>query len=693
MLFTDIEGSTRLLHELGPDGYAAALMEHRRIIRGACRAHGGVEVDTQGDAFFLAFGTPSGAIQAAREMTDDLADGPIHVRIGVHTGYPTLTDEGYVGEDVHLAARVGASAHGGQVVVTHACTRLAGDAGLRELGEHRLKDIADPIPLFQLGDAQFPPLRTLSNTNLPRPASSFVGRREDVAGVLGLLGTGSRLVTLTGPGGTGKTRLALEVAAAALPDFPAGVFWVALAALRDPALVTATIAQAIGAKVALADHIAQRRMLLLLDNLEQVVEAAPEIATLVTACPKLAVLVTSRELLRVRGEVEYRVPPLAAAEAVQLFSERSGLPSSQAIADLSARLDQLPLAVELAAARSRAMSPEQMLERLSGRLDLLKGGRDADPRQQTLRATIEWSHDLLSSHEQVLFRRLAVFAGGASLEGAEAIVGADVDVLQSLVDKSLVRFGGGRFRMLETIREYAAERLAASGDADGFREGHARWIAALVAAAAPRLEEADQEAWLDRLTAEIDDIRAALGWAIARKDAGLAVAIAGDAAAFWWIKGHWTEGRRWLAAALALGGPDDTAASQGARRRRQPRRPPRGLRGGRPAGAGEPGHQSPPRRREGRRPGPADPGADRVGQGRHGRGPGLHGRECPVGARRRRPLGPLDGPQQPRLPRPRGGLQPGRRDAVPGGRRAGCGARRSPQRGVLPGEPGARLPG
>src|SRR4051794_194333 len=255
-VFTDIEGSTKLLHELGAEGYAAALAAHRRVIRDACIAHGGVEVDTQGDAFFLAFDSPSGAVHAARAMTEGLADGAIHVRIGIHTGQPTVTDEGYVGEDVHLGARVGAAAHGGQVVLTHATrAQLDDDPGLPELGEHRLKDMGDPVPLFQLGDRPFPPLRTLSNTNLPRPASSFVGREEDVARILELLRGRDRLVTLTGPGGTGKTRLALEAAARAVPTFPAGVFWVALAALRDPALVITSTAPVLGAKGTLADHI------------------------------------------------------------------------------------------------------------------------------------------------------------------------------------------------------------------------------------------------------------------------------------------------------------------------------------------------------------------------------------------------------------------------------------------------------
>jgi predicted ATPase/class 3 adenylate cyclase len=560
LVLTDIEGSTRLLRELGSDDYARALAEHRRVIRAAFGARRGVEVDTQGDAFFIAFTSASDAIDAAQQMTDGLATGPIRIRIGIHSGRPSLTEEGYVGEDVHLAARVAAAAHGGQVVVTDATRRqLDEPRGLRELGEHRLKDITDPVALFQLGDAAFPPLRTISSTNLPRPPSSFVGRREDVDAIIDRMHSGARLVTLTGPGGTGKTRLAIETATVMLPEFAGGVFWIPLASLRDPALVLPTVGQTLGAKVELAAHIGQREMLLVLDNFEQVIEAAPAVADLLTACPGLKILMTSRELLRVQGEVEVRVPALPPDEAVALFGQRSGLPTSPAIAQLCARLDHLPLAIELAAARSRSLSPGQILERLAQRLDLLKGGRDAAPRQQTLRATLEWSYDLLATDEQALFRRLAVFAGGATLEAAESIVDADLDVLQSLVEKSLVNVVADRYRMLETIREYAAELLAAAPDADGIRERHARWIADLVVRAESRLEEVDQDVWLDRLVQEHDDIRAALRWSIEQAKVELALTIAGAVATFWWIKGHWAEGRRWLSSALSLPGSSPDA--------------------------------------------------------------------------------------------------------------------------------------
>src|SRR5437764_10710606 len=328
LLFTDVEGSTHLLHELGAEGYAAALAEHRRVVRDAFAACGGVEVDTQGDAFFVAFPEPAGAVAAAAEATEKLRAGPIRVRMSLHTGSPHLTEEGYVGEDVHLGARIGAAGHGGQVLLSSA-TRTAIEARnslvITDLGEHRLKDFAEAVPIFQLGSERFPPLKTISNTNLPRPVSSFVGREREVAEVAALLQDGARLVTLSGPGGSGKTRLAIEAAAELVPEFKAGVFWVGLATLRDSTLVMETIAQTLGVKDGLAAHIGERELLLLLDNLEQVVDAAPAVADLLDACRHLRVLVTSRELLRVRGEVDYPVLPLADPDATQLFLARTGL--------------------------------------------------------------------------------------------------------------------------------------------------------------------------------------------------------------------------------------------------------------------------------------------------------------------------------------------------------------------------------
>jgi Adenylate and Guanylate cyclase catalytic domain/NB-ARC domain len=418
-LFTDIEGSTALLEELGSERYGELLSQHHRVCRAAWAAHGGVEVDTTGDAFFVAFPTASGVLAAAADAQRALAELGLQVRMGVHTGEVSLNETGYVGLEVHRAARIAAAAHGGQVVVSGPAAAEAGRDELVDLGEHRFKDVEEPMEILQLGEGSFPPLKTISNTNLPRPASSFVGRDRELAEVLARVEQGARLVTLTGPGGSGKTRLALEAAATLVPQYKAGVFWVGLAALRDPALVTETIAQTLGAKDDLAGHIGERELLLLLDNLEQVIESAPELSALLRTCPNLILLVTSRELLRVDGEVEYAVPPLAQPEAVSLFCERAQVDPTDEIAELCARLDNLPLAVELAAARTKVLSPAQILERLSQRLDLLKGGRDADPRQQTLRATIEWSHDLLTDDEQRLFRALSVFSGGCTLDAAE----------------------------------------------------------------------------------------------------------------------------------------------------------------------------------------------------------------------------------------------------------------------------------
>src|SRR5262245_13645007 len=418
-LFTDVEGSTKLLHELGAETYAQAIADHRVVVREACRVESGIEVDTQGDAFFYAFPSAPGAVGAAQAITDALAAGQIHLRIGVHTGTPLVTDEGYVGDDVHFAARVAASAHGGQVVLSEATRALVDGALVTDLGEHRLKDIAGAVSLFQLGSERFPPLKTISNTNLPRPASSFVGRERERDELVDLLRNGTRVVTLSGPGGSGKTRLAIEAAAELVPEFKAGVFWVGLAALRDPVLVTETVAQTLGAKDGLAEHIEERELLLLLDNFEQVVEAAPDLGQLLESCPNLKLLVTSRELLRVQGEVEYAVPPLAEPEAVELFCTRAQLEPDETIAELCGRLDALPLALGSSGARMSFLFPAQILESLSQPLDLLRGGRDAETRQQTLRSTIEWSYELLDGPEQDLFARLAVFRGGCSLEAAE----------------------------------------------------------------------------------------------------------------------------------------------------------------------------------------------------------------------------------------------------------------------------------
>ncbi len=479
-LFTDVEGSTRLLHALGAEGYANALAAHRRILREAFTRHGGIEVDTQGDAFFVAFPTAPGALAAADEARTALMTGPIRLRMGLHTGTPHLTDEGYVGADVHRAARIAAAGHGGQILVSAATAQLVDAGPLRDLGDHRLKDLTAPERIHQLGDEEHPPLKTLHQTNLPIPATPFLGREAELAEIASLLGRDDvRLATLTGPGGTGKTRLALQAAASAADAFPGGVWWVPLAALRDPALVLPSAATALGASGDLAEHIGDRRLLLLFDNFEHLVRAADGLAPLLAKCPNLSLLVTSREPLHLAGEHEYAVDPLTRTDAVELFLTRAvaakrDFAANGEVAAICERLDHLPLAIELAAARVKVLSPKALLERLEQRLPLLGGGtRDAPERQRTLRATIEWSHELLSPDEQRLFARLAIFRGGCTLEAAEAVAGADLDTLQSLVDKSLLRVrDNGRFWMLETIREYATERLEASGEPDEIRRRH-----------------------------------------------------------------------------------------------------------------------------------------------------------------------------------------------------------------------------
>ena len=488
-LFTDIEGSTRLLHALGTNAYATALAEHRSVLRDAFAAHGGVEVDTQGDAFFVAFPTAEGAAAAALDAKEALADGPISVRMGLHTGTPTLTAEGYVGVDVHRGARVAALAHGGQVVLSPTTAALLDGSVLRDLGLHRLKDFDGAVRLLQLELDEFPPLRTPGSIDLPTPATRFLGRDRELFEAVSLVyERDPRVLTILGPGGTGKTRFALELCRLLADEAEGGTVFVALAPLRDPELVLATIGDRLGAGSsdpdAIGARVGDRRTHLLCDNLEHLLPgAARPLADLATAAPTLRVLATSREPLRIQGEIELDLPPLAEDEGVTLFMERAravrpDLERDGAVGELCARLDHLPLALELAAARTKLLSPEALLERLSGRLDLLKGTRDVDERHATLRATIAWSHDLLDGDEQRLFRNLGVFRGGCTLESAEAVCDAELDTLASLLDKSLLRrrigrLGEERFWMLETIREFAAERLLASHEAESVSRRHA----------------------------------------------------------------------------------------------------------------------------------------------------------------------------------------------------------------------------
>ena len=550
-LFSDIAGSTKLLHELGPVAYAGALMEHRRVMREAFRANDGVEVDTQGDAFFVAFPTAQGAIRAASQTVSALASGPIRVRIGIHTGTPHLAEEGYVGHDVNKGARIAACGHGGQVLVSASAVALAGSDGMHDLGEHRLKDLSAPERIWQLGTVEFPPLKSLFHTNLPLAPTPFIGRQRELGEVVALLSQdGARVVTLTGPGGTGKTRLAMQAAAELSSRYPQGIWWVPLDALRQSDLVLETAAQAIGAKGGLAEHIGDKTMLILFDNFEQVIDAAAGLAALVASCPKLDLMVTSREPLRLRGEREYAVPSLAHDEGMRLFIDRAREHGRDVLADadvstICARLDDLPLAIELAAARVKVLSPAQIARRLEQRLPLLtSGARDLPQRQRTLRSAIEWSYDLLTPDERRLFARLAVFRGGWTVEAAEAVTDAGLDAVESLVDKSLVRRGDERLSMLETIREYAVERLDASGDAEALRQRHAEHFLALAKVAEPAVLGARPKEWLDRLERDHDNLRAALEWLESAGHTQEVLELAGMLWEFWCLRTHHAEGWR-----------------------------------------------------------------------------------------------------------------------------------------------------
>jgi predicted ATPase/class 3 adenylate cyclase len=555
-LFTDIEGSTRLLDELG-DAYAEALAEHRRQLRAVFERHGGIEVDTQGDAFFVAFPRAGDALAAAAEGQRVLEDGPIRVRMGVHTGEPTVTEEGYVGIDVHRAARIAAAGHGGQLLVSQTTHDLAADGVLRDLGEHRLKDLSAPERLYQLGVDDFPPLRTLHQSNLPVPATPFVGREDELAGVRTTLARREvRLLTLTGAGGSGKTRLALQAAGAAADDYPQGVWWVPLAPVRDAESVFEAAARGLGVSGPLAESIGQRRLLLLLDNFEHVIGAAADLSQLLSACPNLDLLVTSRERLQLGGEHVYPVPVLNRPDARALFVARARAVRPEfepgpALDELCNRLDDLPLALELAAARTTILTTEQLLARLGQRLDLLRGGRDADLRQQTLRATIEWSYDLLDQNERELFARLSVFDGGCTLEAAEGVCDAGLDGLQSLVDKSLVRLREGeRFWMLESVREFALERLRESGDEDDVRRRHAEFFLQLAESAHLSAETVDLGQRHDLAIPEQDNLRGAIDQALERGDALLGLRIAVALEQFWVVQDP-NEGRRRLELLLA----------------------------------------------------------------------------------------------------------------------------------------------
>jgi predicted ATPase/class 3 adenylate cyclase len=531
LLFTDVEGSTRLLHELGPARYAEALAEHHRLVREAVAAHGGVEVDTQGDAFFVAFATAEGAAAAAREALAALGEGPIRVRAGLHTGAPTPTGEGYVGLEVHRAARIAALAHGGQILVSPTTAALLDSHPLHDLGQHRLKDFEGAVRLYQLGAGEFPPLRTPGSVELPSPATRFLGREQELLAAVSLVyERDPRVLTILGPGGTGKTRFALELARLLAEEAEGGTVFVPLAPLRDAELVLPTIADRLGAAAAdvktIAARVAGRRTHVVCDNLEHLLpDAVRPLAELVGETPELRLFVTSREALRIQGEEELDLPPLVRDEAVALFCERAravrpDVVPTDTVAELCDRLDRLPLALELAAARTKLMAPELLLERLGNRLDALRGTRDADERHATLRTTIAWSYDLLGEDEQRLFARLSVFRAGCTLESAEFVCDADLDTLASLLDKSLVRrrtgpLGEERCWMLETIREFARERLAGSGEAEQIRRRHAERMLEIARSAHLRSEDIGYgEPEVDWVLAELDDVRGAMEWAL-----------------------------------------------------------------------------------------------------------------------------------------------------------------------------------
>jgi predicted ATPase/class 3 adenylate cyclase len=609
LLFSDIEGSTRSLRRAG-EGWANLLSTHRELMREAFRRHRGFEVDTQGDAFFVVFASANDAAGAAGAAQRSLAlhewpDGhEIRVRIGLHTGEPRFVDGHYVGLDVHHAARVMGAGHGGQVLVSESTRALLDSrVRLRELGEHRLKDLSGPQRLFQLEieglPGEFPPLNTLDNrpTNLPAQPNAFVGRARELAEAGSLLTRNDlRLLTLTGTGGAGKTRLALQVAADVIELFSNGVFFVSLSPVRDWELVVPTIARTLGLREhpgetmleTLTEYLRAKQLLFVLDNLEHVLAAAPLIAGLLSSAPELRVLATSRAPLHLSGERTYAVPPLAlpdpeqtvtpaaleGSEAVRLFVERAHAAAADfeltadnapAVAEICRRLDGLPLAIELAAPRVRALTPAALLRRLDQRLQLLTGGaQDLDERQRTLRATIEWSYGLLLADEKLLFARLACFDGGCRLEAAEALcdpdgsMGTDIlDGLSSLVEKSLLRRkadsdGESRFWMLETIREYALELLEDSGEAEEARRLHACWFASTAEQLDAQSRTSDQPSALARIDDDYANLRAAIEWARHTGDGELMLRLTTPLWGFWSTRGYVAEGRRALEDALEM---------------------------------------------------------------------------------------------------------------------------------------------
>jgi predicted ATPase/class 3 adenylate cyclase len=611
LLFTDIEGSTDLLRSLGAE-YRTLLAEHRRLLRDAFAAHGGTVLRGEGDALFVTFADPSSAIlgaidgQVALTKAKWPADSHVRVRMGIHVGEVTIDeDDDYVGLAVHQAARISAAAHGGQVLTSKAMQILAeqrvpAEVSLKSIGRFRLKDFPEPQDLFQLHHPElpgdFPAPRTAPGArhNLPKAISSFIGRDRDVAELAELLET-ARLVTLTGPGGCGKTRLAIEAASASLPVRPDGIWFVDLAPVSDRELVLSVAANAMGvqesraasADSALIDFLSLGRPLVILDNCEHLIPTCAELAeTWLSAAPGLTILVTAREPIGVEGEVIRRVGGLQipsdtdtgeSSEAVQLFIERarshepefgSGEKELAEIAHVTNRLDGIPLAIEMAAALVGTLSVGEILSRLDDRFRLLTGGGGRNlGRQQTLLATVDWSHDLLSEPERVLLRRLSVMSGSFSLEDVEAVCVGDgidatqvVSLLRRLVATSWVmrERGGDRaaYRLLETSRQYALDKLVSSSEAQRFRSKHSEWFADLAETGAEAmLGGPDQTHWFDRIGSELDNFRTALAWSLGDGDPALGLRLGAALSRFWEVRGHWSEGLGWLEDALA-GAPD-----------------------------------------------------------------------------------------------------------------------------------------
>jgi predicted ATPase/class 3 adenylate cyclase len=620
-LFTDIEGSTKLLTALGTDRFHEVLAVHTKALRAAF-ADGGTEIRTEGDSLFVVFHSAPKAVRATAAAQRALAaarfphDAVVRVRMGMHTGVgtPASKDAGadYVGIDVHRAARIANIAHGSQVLISGATATLAGqDLGegttLRDLGEHRLKDLAQPERIYQLVldglSNDFPPVRSLDRTpnNLPTQVTTFIGRVPEIRSGMRLL-EGTRLLTLTGPGGTGKTRLSLQLAAEAASLFPDGAFWVPLAPISDPDLVASTIAHALGVHVGgkeeplerVLEHVRGKRILLVLDNFEQILPAAGAVSALLASGPDLKVIASSRAALRIAGEQEFPVPPLelpdpvrlpslevlAQSDAVKLFVERARAvkpdfmvtaENAAAVAEICYRLDGLPLAIELAAARVKLLSPQAMLPRLKKGLDLLASSSpDRTDRQRTLRGAIAWSYDLLDEGLKRIFARSGVFNGGAMLEQLEAVcgpaseIGGEVlDRLAELLDNSLTRqleaAGEPRFRMLVTIREFALEKLAASGEGPAIRDRHLTAYLALAELAAPEVQGNDQRRWLDLFELEHDNMRAALEHAISTKKLDPASRLVFALWRLWQVRGYLREGLDWAERVLALADGDPAA--------------------------------------------------------------------------------------------------------------------------------------